>query len=409
MTARVIRANYADLANIATQFDQQVDLTRKLLQRICQQKGALEGGDWSGQGAQAFYAEMNSQVVPTVKRLIGALEQAAGTTRQITNLMQQAENDAAALFRLQGATGPASASAPGFTSDVGAALTGAEPAAAAVAAPRRAPIARGGGGGRPEAIKNRISINDVNQHGFGSCFVMAPAAALAMDRPELLAQRIHDNGDGTYSVTLYHPPTSTPEIVQQVASGNQPGWTTTRLSQADLGNFGTIRHATSADPQELWPALIEEAYIRQAGQRGELGPVGVFGIVGQHVAGVAVGGYPEVALQALTGVESKTFNPGQTSLADLQEQFDKHNPIIVGTPNGSVAQAGLQGISATVYGDAPVTTHAYTVTGVDTAHNTITIRNPWGHGVTRASPYLTLPYPAFQAMFASGAISPLNP
>src|SRR5712692_8916618 len=107
MTASVIRAHYDELAKAATTFDRHVDLTRKLLEQLRRHQAALEGGDWLGLGARAFYAEMNSQVVPGMSRLIGALEQAAGTTRQIQSIMHQAEIDAAALFRIDGAAGGA--------------------------------------------------------------------------------------------------------------------------------------------------------------------------------------------------------------------------------------------------------------------------------------------------------------
>ena len=62
-------------------------------------KGTLQSGDWVGRGATAFYNEMDSQVLPALQRLVSALQQAQQVTVQISVIMQQVENEVAALFR----------------------------------------------------------------------------------------------------------------------------------------------------------------------------------------------------------------------------------------------------------------------------------------------------------------------
>jgi hypothetical protein len=64
-----------------------------------------------GQGAQAFLAEMNGETLPTLTRLVRALEAAAGTTRQIRQVAEQAEAEAASFFRLNGRAGGSPAAA----------------------------------------------------------------------------------------------------------------------------------------------------------------------------------------------------------------------------------------------------------------------------------------------------------
>ena len=48
------------------------------LNRVIQ---VLEGGDWVGEGATAFFNEMRSEVMPALVRLMKALESGASVTR----------------------------------------------------------------------------------------------------------------------------------------------------------------------------------------------------------------------------------------------------------------------------------------------------------------------------------------
>jgi len=61
--------------------------------------GVLEGGDWIGKGATAFYNEMNSAVLPAMKKLASALDTASQTTKKISQIVKRAEDDSAALFK----------------------------------------------------------------------------------------------------------------------------------------------------------------------------------------------------------------------------------------------------------------------------------------------------------------------
>ncbi len=102
MPANIVRANYADLTGIARTFQANAQRTRASLQKLREQQALLESGDWLGGGAQAFYAEMSSDIVPTLDRLIRALEAAEQTTGQIELLMQQTEAECARLLRGNG-------------------------------------------------------------------------------------------------------------------------------------------------------------------------------------------------------------------------------------------------------------------------------------------------------------------
>lgn len=94
-----IRSEYEQLTQIAQTFGEQANQISATIKQLQQQKNLLESGDWVGYGARAFYAEMNSQTLPALQKLRNALQAAQKVTGQITQVMKQAEEDAAACFR----------------------------------------------------------------------------------------------------------------------------------------------------------------------------------------------------------------------------------------------------------------------------------------------------------------------
>lgn len=107
MTAIKVRADYDQLKAILEVFGRNANASRESMRKIQQSMNTLEGGDWVGEGATKFFGEMNAEVLPALKRLVGALEAGSQTTRQISQLMQGAEDDSAALFKLDGAAAAA--------------------------------------------------------------------------------------------------------------------------------------------------------------------------------------------------------------------------------------------------------------------------------------------------------------
>ena len=113
MPPAVVRADYAELARVAACFAQHAEQSRRMLQRVRSEQATLQAGDWLGQGAQAFYAEMNGQVVPTLNRLVRAMDEAQRVTLQVSRILKEAEDEAARCLRTNGngaaAGGPAAA------------------------------------------------------------------------------------------------------------------------------------------------------------------------------------------------------------------------------------------------------------------------------------------------------------
>jgi len=100
MSAPQIRADHDSLAKISQIFARHGASSQQLHQRIQRQVNTLQGGDWIGKGAKAFYREMDAEVLPSLKQLSAALQAADRVTRKISQIMQDAGEEAAALFRL---------------------------------------------------------------------------------------------------------------------------------------------------------------------------------------------------------------------------------------------------------------------------------------------------------------------
>jgi WXG100 family type VII secretion target len=95
-----VRADYDGLAKVTQSFSRQAAETEKTIQLVQRCLQTLQSGDWVGQGARAFYAEMEQEVIPSLRRLASALTQAERVTRQVSQIMKQAEEEAASYFQI---------------------------------------------------------------------------------------------------------------------------------------------------------------------------------------------------------------------------------------------------------------------------------------------------------------------
>ena len=214
-----------------------------------------------------------------------------------------------------------------------------------------------------------ISINDVNQGWLGDCYVCAPIAALALERPDFIENMIHDNGDGTQSVRLYLDPyyfknDLAPHFT--VAADNST-WIT--VHDSDLGrgmNTNNGGQLIVNGVQEIWPQVIENAIAQVDGGYKTLN----------------YGGFSIQVMQQLTGtpatatyIAKKNYGATtQPTTAQLQTDLAAKNILVFFT--GVPDSYGL------------VNSHAYTLTSVDT-HNGIDyahFRNPWGYNDPQAIP-----------------------
>ena len=101
----LILVDYERLEKLAAVFGQQSENIAQMLQQVQGSVNPLQAGGWMGKGSDAFFGEMEGVVLPAVQRLIEALGEANLVTRQIIEVMQQADEEASASFRAGGAAG----------------------------------------------------------------------------------------------------------------------------------------------------------------------------------------------------------------------------------------------------------------------------------------------------------------
>lgn len=94
-----VRADYDELAKIASLWLRESEGSGQMVAALRREMAVLEKGDWVGPGATAFFAEMNTSVLPAVQRLTSALSEAGQVSRRISDLVRTAEGDAARVLR----------------------------------------------------------------------------------------------------------------------------------------------------------------------------------------------------------------------------------------------------------------------------------------------------------------------
>lgn len=94
-----IRADYDRLEKVASQFANQSQEIQQMLQKVRGSMEPLESGGWIGRGSDAFFSEMQSEVLPATERLQQAMDEANRVTNQIVQTIRHAEEEACSPFR----------------------------------------------------------------------------------------------------------------------------------------------------------------------------------------------------------------------------------------------------------------------------------------------------------------------
>ncbi len=96
--AERIEVNYESLERIRNSFAQQGQDVQTMTQKIKSQVDALRGGGWMGQGANAFYGEMDNDIFPALERLRKALEEADRVVAAIMAEFRNAEEETRSVW-----------------------------------------------------------------------------------------------------------------------------------------------------------------------------------------------------------------------------------------------------------------------------------------------------------------------
>jgi WXG100 family type VII secretion target len=94
-----IRADYEELESLASRFERQLQGTQQMMQGVYRSFAELLDDGWKGRGSDAFFSEMQGEVLPASQRLQDALEQAGRVTRAIIEIIRQGEEEACSPFR----------------------------------------------------------------------------------------------------------------------------------------------------------------------------------------------------------------------------------------------------------------------------------------------------------------------
>jgi hypothetical protein len=207
-----------------------------------------------------------------------------------------------------------------------------------------------------------ISFSDINQGQLGDCFLLSSFGEEALFHPNAITNMIHNNGNGTETVTLY-----------TANNGRLPTFTTTsfKATTVTVNNVFSSESVNSAAKQdvvgnqkEIWPQVLEKA---------------VATLDGGYNA-IANGGDPLVAMEELTGQATSYTTPASLTLATLQKYVAAGDLIVMDTSSSWRLPYGL------------VSDHAYmfdklTGTGSSAA---VQLLNPWGTDQPAAIPLTRL-------------------
>jgi hypothetical protein len=197
---------------------------------------------------------------------------------------------------------------------------------------------------------NPPDVGSLSQGAVGDCWFISGLGAVVRQDPTFVAQHLHDNGNGTYTVTFYRD--GKPVLI--TVDGTLP--TTTDGYKLFVGDAG------SAATGPLWAAIYEKAFASYLGRYGD-----------------TEGGWGDDAIAALTGRTTHRSDPGHVSLAQIQTMLADGKPVTVGT-SGKTHWIWEDVPEFLGPGDQIVNNHEYAVQSVVKTDSgwQITVVNPWG-------------------------------
>ena len=266
MTAPRVRADYDILRQMSAGWRQQASETTRSLQALRSQMQTLEGGDWEGKGAKAFYSEMNSDVLPTMQRLANALNVAADTTQKISDVMKQAEDEAASYLKADGA---------GLLGGIGAAVAAAAAGLAGEAAKTGVGGAAGAVAGGVAGAAGAAAAGAAGAAGVIGAGVGGAVAKAAADAAKAAAvQAFIDKGDKAGAIA---------EAIKQYgvdtssAKAGSPVYSASTSGEGATSKDGNIKIGDKAFSSPGWLASSighEHVHAQQAADRWYTGPQG---------------------------------------------------------------------------------------------------------------------------------------
>ena len=119
-----VKADYEALSDAANRFGQESDRIKQIASRLGQGAENLKRSSWTGKGADAFFREVESSILPTYRNLVNALKEASTILKALSKLFQDAEQEASNLVKGTG-SGSALGAGGGIGDAIASALGGA--------------------------------------------------------------------------------------------------------------------------------------------------------------------------------------------------------------------------------------------------------------------------------------------
>lgn len=217
-----------------------------------------------------------------------------------------------------------------------------------------------------------ISPRDISQGGVGDCYFLSSLGELAEQHPEVIRNNLHDNGNGTYTVTFHEKRTfhwpweSAWKTVKVTVNGDLPQ------------NYGSTVFAgtpSANGKQETWVAIYEKAYAQYKGGYDKIKP--------------SSGSY---AMPLLTGHDAEQHSTGSVSASQAASWLSNHNGLTAVSLPDSKAQSNPAYQNGTL-----VSGHVYYVQSVNPRTNTVALQNPWGY----SDQPITMSWSEFQKNFCA--------
>lgn len=185
---------------------------------------------------------------------------------------------------------------------------------------------------------------DINQHSIGDCGGIAAMASMAYVHPDFVKSIIKDNGNQTYSISMFDP------------QGKPIKVNITSLLLVDAA--GKIASVSSKNDKACWSSLLEKAIMKYNAVY-KVNPE-IEGIGSEHVIPLFTG-----------NGDSFAFEPGKLSASQLQRA------VKVALFQGKMIIGGFN--KELIIGDLKtITRHAYTIMLSKDTHALFAMRNPWG-------------------------------
>jgi hypothetical protein len=199
-------------------------------------------------------------------------------------------------------------------------------------------------------------LDDIDQGDLGDCWFLAGLGAVTLADPDFIRDHVHDNGDGTYTVTFYdRTGDGAYEPVEITVDDDFP---------VDAAGNPVYDHPSGG---ETWAMIYEKAFAQWKGGYGDI-----------------EGGWGDDSMEAIYGREFDRLDVDDMSDADLVWQLQQQ-PVTAGTMNpakiGDFVLPWDRDLVDRFDELNVVDSHVYTVKGTfeRDGQTYVDLYNPWGH------------------------------